>query len=144
MDKALHRQEVVELSESSILISKGGREIPIDNNAAPDQGREGRNEGRRSGVPRNHRPQKARKAAAAGAEDGGGRHPRGRHRPRFQQPPHRHPGIGGHLHADHQAGRSYFSGFAGNPGRRRARVRPHPPAPVVQPEPADGISLSSR
>jgi two-component system cell cycle sensor histidine kinase/response regulator CckA len=35
VDKALHRQEVVELSESSILISKGGREIPIDNNAAP-------------------------------------------------------------------------------------------------------------
>ena len=35
VDKALHRQGVVGLSESSILISKGGREIPIDNSAAP-------------------------------------------------------------------------------------------------------------
>jgi two-component system, cell cycle sensor histidine kinase and response regulator CckA len=35
VDKALHRQTVVEMNESSILISKGGREVPIDNNAAP-------------------------------------------------------------------------------------------------------------
>ena len=42
-------------------------------------------------VHRHQRPRQARGAAAPGAEDGGGRPAGRRHRPRLQQPAHRHP-----------------------------------------------------
>ena len=108
-------------------------ELLADGSAHPGRGRKpadrgGRTSGRHRGdLPRHHRAQAPRGAAAPGAEDGGGRPARRRRRPRLQQPPDR----------DHRLRASCCSS-----GRRPAiaarRARPRSCAPPSAPPRSPG------
>ena len=85
-----------------------------------------------------------RGAAPAGAEDGGGRPARGRHRPRLQQPAHGHPAATATscCAASIARGPSAAPQRGGHPRRGRAGGRPHAPAPRLQPQAGAGPARS--
>ena len=71
-------------------------------------------------------------SSPAGAEDGGGRPPGGRRRPRLQQRAGRHPGV--HRAPAAPGGRGAAGQARADPEGHATRLRPHPPAPGLQPE----------
>ena len=94
-------------------------------------------------LPRRHRAQAGRgraaaagAAAAAGREDGGGRAPRRRHRPRLQQHPRRHPRLRGAPRRERATRLAPEALRRQRAHRCESRRQPGGADPLLQPQPA--------
>ena len=83
---------------------------------------------------RHQRSREARGSAAPGAEDGGGRPARRRHRPRLQQPADRDPRQRRADVAPREGGSEHGGGGRRDPACRRSRRLAHAPAAGIQPQ----------
>ena len=120
---------------------KDGTRFPVSSRSRLCTDRKGRLHGRRA---RRHgaeavagSAEAARRAIAAGAEDGGDRAPRGRRRPRFQQPADGDSRLRGNDRAEPAGGRRAAHRRGRDSKSVRSRGRPDAAAPGVQPARGD-------